>query len=79
MTRDEAIAIYLRSPYQKGCSEWRVAGEFIDKFVALGMLKLDEPSVRTKALDALFEKFGAHDIETMLELLDDGGLKVVEK
>lgn len=78
MTREEAFE-KLMAGTRNSCTEGQML-DFRDMVEALDIIKFDEPkSLKSKTLDALFKQFGGHDIETILGLLDDAGLKVVEK
>lgn len=73
MTRDEAINIWEGFHYG--------AGSVIDGFVALGMLKLDEPKgIEERLHDAMKRGGGASFSAVWLMMaLDCSGLKLVEK
>ena len=77
MTRDEAIERFRCAgrPNSLRASDW------IEKFVALEMLKLDEPkSAHELTYRALVS--GGHPVfeaSRVIETLDRAGLKVVEK
>lgn len=83
MTRDEAIRV-RRAHYVDHSEEvalkWAVAD--VDSYVALGMLKLDEPkSAGERAVDAMFER-GARGLiapRHAIEAINMAGLKIVEK
>jgi hypothetical protein len=93
MTRDEAVAAYIRFTYEdlpRTAAQMRVlhvnAARRIDAYVALGMLKLDEPkSAEDRAIDILasidskvgLTRFGA--ATAIIDLLYSAGLKIVEK
>lgn len=81
MTRDEAIGTQMRVYFNQGVPSGRaeaIATDQIDSWVALGILKLDEPK---SAEDELREKLG-RDIwsaNAVLYAIDQIGLKVVRK
>jgi hypothetical protein len=84
MTRDEATTIMTKLKKSKSDDD---VSNVIDAFVALGMLKLDEPkSAWQKFEDAAVAKhqwLSSNDrvsiLYEVLELLDITGLKIVEK
>jgi hypothetical protein len=80
VTRDEALKtlseVYgLSSDFLPA---W--AHKNIDSYVALGMLKLDEPKL---VLDRLYDQMAStaigHHYATLLDAIDKAGLKLVEK
>lgn len=76
MTRDEAIKTW---DIARGKGDY--APTFIDAFVALGMLKLDEPKSAQQMAYAAFVSAGwsvTRTVETIC-LIDSAGLKIVEK
>lgn len=80
MTRDEAIAKFTDAADP---SSFRTAA-WIDRFVALGMLKIDtEKCPSERALDAMFSfppcKHGLITPRHALDAIDAAGLKIVEK
>ena len=76
MTRDEALKTFRgATPDPSSLSD----AAWIDRFVGLGMLKLDEPrSIRSRALDEILKIFGGHDADMFFKCIDDAGLKIVE-
>ena len=81
MTRDEAIHIYRRE------CDWapsnKEAGKAISTYVALGMLKLDEPKsveerAKTVINNAVLGNPYAH-AEMILSAIKMAGLQIVEK
>ena len=87
MTRDEAIEIDFR--LSMACPTWEdedpelireASVTAIDSYIALGMLKVDEPeSARTKAARALGSQFGSFlDALDIIEVLEKNGFKIVE-
>lgn len=90
MTRDEAIEIELKSsmgwkPVDMSVQTLRqAASETIDAYVALGMLKLEEPEpVDRRANYAMnkiiFEKKASLCAGDLHQALDRAGLRIVEK
>ncbi len=78
MTRAEAIEIVIRTAAGDRVS----AAYWIDIFVALGMLKLDEPaSAHEKALAAMYQATsdGMLTPRWAIDAIDAAGLKIVEK
>ena len=80
MTRDEAVAKFLMTAVKHTCSV-TMAGELVDAYVSLGMLKLDEP---IDGFDAkLKEAVRWCDLREgqfldFKNALDHAGLKIVE-
>jgi hypothetical protein len=77
MTRDEAIKAFRNStPNPSSFSD----EAWIDRFVALGMLKLDEPkSAAQKFADIAYEVCGAAGYAKLWERFEKAGIRVVEK
>jgi hypothetical protein len=90
MTRDEAIADFNEAANPSSFS----TGAWIDRFVALGMLKLDEPKNPSElailALDGQMVggpmhgmlctyRLGRSEAIQLADALDRAGLKIVEK
>lgn len=79
MTRDEAIT----KIYDNRNS--RITASDLDLFVALGMLKLDEPKLESResptyrAYDAIFEFTSSLDFQTFRDLIKSAGLQIIEK
>lgn len=78
MTRDEAIKVFKRGVIG---GNWEA--DWIDKFVALGMLKLDEPKSAADKFRAAMNDLGYKgnscvwpDLETALNV---AGVRIVEK
>lgn len=81
MTRDEAVNVM--SEIWGGNRQHALGESYVDAFVALGMLKLDEPKSAQQKLDALFSLYRLEDarlkMHEFLAYLDEAGLKIVEK
>lgn len=76
MTRDEAIKAFRNStPNPSSFSD----EAWIDRFVALGMLKLDEPKPIGIRLGEALKPFGIQIGVYEMEAIDAAGLKIVEK
>ncbi len=76
MTRDKAIDII------KDKTIWHIehCASMVDAFVALGILKLDQPkSAEDRAVEALWATGSRVTPRIVLKGLDDAGLKIVEK
>jgi hypothetical protein len=85
MTRDEAVEL-LSGTFSSECMKHgngylisdgkQTASLWVNRFVALGMLKLDEP----KSIDGRIEYFlGTYTGPRFLQFLNANGLKIVEK
>jgi hypothetical protein len=77
VTRNEAIVIL-----QKAGSDCQTfsAPQYVDAYVALGMLKLDEPkSINDRLYDQLVRTSIGHFYGTLLNAIDAAGLKLTEK
>lgn len=74
MTRDEAIKLYQKH-FNGGVGGYD--GRAIDVFVALGMLKLDEPKSVNKRAWEVLRAFT--DDACVIDCLHRAGLKIVEK
>jgi hypothetical protein len=73
MTREHAIEILLNRPGW----DTSVATDWIDDFVALGMLKLDEPKTKIDAVHECIISYGsAFDF---IKGLERKGFKIVSK
>jgi hypothetical protein len=83
MTRDEALKIMSR--IWGGNPQHALAKSYVDAFVALGILKLDEPRSFQKKLedfvsDSRLVQGGMQDrFGSLFKVLDSCGLKIVEK
>ncbi len=79
MTREAALEILCR--IWGGRPQNDLANSYLDAFVALGMLKLDEPkSVRDRINDAWCRlPQSERGIPGFLHAIDDAGLKIVEQ
>lgn len=79
MTRDEAIRIY-----EKAVPFSTKAGHFIDLYIALGILKVEEPASPQTPTDKFAEAFRAMDVADrrylmqVLGVIKNAGLKIVE-
>ncbi len=75
MTREQAIEIFSSTDHHVANGDW------IDVFVKLGMLKLDEPiNLDARATDALRRiPVSERYPDEILRALRDAGLKIVEK
>jgi hypothetical protein len=77
MTRDEAIKI-LKDNRIGSTKDWE--GEWVDRFAALGMLKLDKPkTVDEKFYEAMTKTSTRINIEWLFWVLSEAGLKLTEK
>lgn len=81
MTRDEAVKI-MRHIWG-GNPQHNLANNYVDAFVSLGMLKLDEPLVSRsspefKLYDAMFEHVPTLDFMPFKKLIDGAGLKILD-
>lgn len=90
MTRDEAIKAYVEKAFLRKIDTTESyreaavsAGYAIDAFVALGMLKLDEPKCASeRAVDAMFSVAAYSGMLTprhAMEAISAAGLKIIEK
>lgn len=87
MTRDEAIEIEMKSarswePFSQipAAVIREAAATTIDCYVALGMLKLEEPKSPMDKFYAITPRYFGGDVESALVRdLDAAGLKIVEK
>ncbi len=75
MTRDEAIAI---TNEKMSAPDRSVSARWVDVFVALGVLKFDEPKT---AADQLYELMGdaSWRRENLFERMAECGLEIVKK
>lgn len=90
MTREEAIEIEFQSAvgwvsHMPELEIRRAAAETIDCYVALGMIKLDEPKrlpqkLRDFVRDARLVQGGEMErLENLQAVLADAGLRIIEK
>jgi hypothetical protein len=84
MTREEALKRLGAIVDQHGLYIARQSVEAsLDGYVALGMIKLDEPKDRPsptyRAFEAVFEYVPSLDYADFQKLIDGAGLKIVEK
>lgn len=84
MTRDEAVKkLWVPSPPQEWALGAYDAGQFVDRLVALGMLKIDDPpSIESrfrKAVSPIGEGVVGPWAGNIWECIHSSGLKIVEK
>ena len=81
MTRDEAIAIRRHLGSCSGLGKREFAALEVDNWVALGMLKLDEPKpTNQKLYGAMIDGgFTASIAAAAIAIIENAGLKIVEK
>jgi hypothetical protein len=81
MTRDEAIKIVVSGSGPYVCSD-HMAGTLVDTWVAVGMLKLDEPKSAAEKFGDAFRAMPAENrkyLSNVLGCLEAAGLNIVEK
>jgi hypothetical protein len=82
MTRDEAARIYWETKSHSGRQIPGWAYDIIDGFVALGMLKLDEPKIKSPIslfLDELIYTPLQPEFPKIMDAITRAGLKLVLK
>ena len=80
MTRDEAIVKFVRLKSASGTRWIDTAPGWIDTFVGLGMLKLDEPkSAQEQLAESVVARIHPASVQIFFDAMDKLGLKLVEK
>ena len=80
VTRDEAIEAVRKAHRLSDGTEPDWVQHHLDAYVALGMLRLDEPkSINDRLHDQLVRTSIGHFYGTLLNAIDAAGLKLTEK
>ncbi len=85
MTRDQACKIYIRIMYPHPATVIAEIPEWVyrqlDAFAAIGMIKFDEnpKSAQNKAAEMFRNSNAYMSAKTIIQVVDDAGLKIVEK
>jgi hypothetical protein len=86
MTRDEAIQVVWKKfqrepPYSNMTVKPEWLANYVDSWIELGMLKVDEPvSMLQRMISACYKRgISGGTINMVVDALEEAGLKVIEK